>query len=109
MSASGPRGMVQRRRWPLDVEDIRDPYEALGQALQAVVEHAVTTALTSLPTQVSDAPAMLSVAEAAKQLGVGTTKVKQLIAAGRLSSVSIGRRRLVPMASIRIVAGESPT
>jgi excisionase family DNA binding protein len=43
---------------------------------------------------------MLSIPEAAEQLGIGTTKVKQLIAAGRLASVTIGRRRLVPIASV---------
>ena len=78
-----------------------DPYRSLGAALQAVIEHAVTSALASLPASGAAEPFMLSVAEAAEQLGVGTTKVKQLIATGRLASVTIGRRRLVPTASIR--------
>ena len=78
-----------------------DPYRSLGAALQAVIEHAVTSALASLPASGAAEPFMLSVAEAAERLGVGTTKVKQLIATGRLASVTIGRRRLVPTASIR--------
>ena len=78
-----------------------DPCRSLGAALQAVIEHAVTSALASLPASGTTEPFMLSVAEAAEQLGVGTTKVKQLIATGRLASVTIGRRRLVPTASIR--------
>jgi excisionase family DNA binding protein len=77
-----------------------DPYRSLGAALQAVIEHAVTSALASLPASGAVEPFMLSVAEAAEQLGVGTTKVKQLIATGQLASVTIGRRWLVPTASI---------
>jgi excisionase family DNA binding protein len=42
-----------------------------------------------------------SAPEAAERLGVGTTKVKQLIASGQLASVTIGRRRLVPAANVR--------
>lgn len=78
-----------------------DPYKSLGAALQAVIEHAVTSALSSLTLSTGVEPVMYSVPEAAEQLGVGTTKVKQLIAAGRLASVTIGRRRLVPAASVR--------
>lgn len=78
-----------------------DPFRSLGEALQAVIEQAVSSALASLPASGAAEPFMLSVAEAAEQLGVGTTKVKQLIASGRLASVTIGRRRLVPAASIR--------
>jgi excisionase family DNA binding protein len=79
-----------------------DPYRSLGAALQAVIEHAVSSALASLSPSASSAePLMLSVPEAAEQLGVGTTKLKRLIAAGQLASVTIGRRRLVPAASVR--------
>ena len=78
-----------------------DPYRSLGAALQAVIEQAVTSALATLPASAAAEPFMLSVAEAAEQLGVGTTKVKQLVATGRSASVTVGRRRLVPTASIR--------
>ena len=88
-----------------------DPYTSLGAALQAVIEHAVSRALASLPASAVAEPIMLSVPEAAEQLGIGTTKVKQMIAAGRLASVTIGRRRLVPAASVRAfgaIADEHP-
>jgi excisionase family DNA binding protein len=78
-----------------------DPYRSLGVALQAVIEQAVASALGSLPTQPQDGRVMLSVPEVAKQLGLGTTKVKQLIAGGQLASVTVGRRRLVPASSVR--------
>jgi excisionase family DNA binding protein len=84
-----------------------DPFHSLGAALQAVIEHAVANALASIPTQAQGGPVMLSVPEAAEQLGVGTTKLKQLIAGGELASVTIGRRRLVPASSVRAFAATS--
>lgn len=88
----------------------QDPCELLAIALQAVIEHAVNSVLASLPDVVTAEPVMLSIPEAANQLGVGTTKVKQLIASGELDSITIGRRRLIPAASVRAfapAAGES--
>lgn len=38
----------------------------------------------------------LSVKQAAKRLNLSRSKVYELLASGRLPSVSIGRRRLVP-------------
>lgn len=43
----------------------------------------------------------LSVFEAGSQLGVSRRLVYQLIASGRLRSVQIGRRRIIPMSAIR--------
>jgi excisionase family DNA binding protein len=88
-----------------------DPFHSLGVALQTVIEHAVANALASLPAPTTAGPVMLSVPEAAEQLGVGTTKVKQLIAGGQLASVTIGRRRLVPASSVHAfgaIANEGP-
>lgn len=82
----------------------QDPFALLAIALHAVIEHAVNSALASLPDRVTAEPVMLSIPEAANQLGVGTTKVKQLIASGQLDSITIGRRRLVPAASVRAFA-----
>jgi len=78
-----------------------DPFQALGEAPQAVIEDAVAKALASVKTASSEDAVMLSVPEAAERLGVGTTKVKQLIASGQLASVTIGRRRLVPAENVR--------
>ena len=78
-----------------------DPFQALGEALQAVIEDAVAKALASIKAPSCEEAVMLSVPEAAERLGVGTTKVKQLIASGQLASVTIGRRRLVPSAILR--------
>jgi excisionase family DNA binding protein len=78
-----------------------DPFQALGEALRAVIEEAVSRALASVRMTTTDDTVMLSIPEAAERLGVGTTKVKQLIASGQLASVTIGRRRLVPAAIVR--------
>ena len=78
-----------------------DPFQALGEALQAVIEDAVSKALASMQAPSSEDAVMLSVPEAAVRLGIGTTKVKQLIASGQLASVTIGRRRLIPATNLR--------
>ncbi len=45
-------------------------------------------------------------AEAAAQLGIGRSKLYSEIAAGRLRTVAIGRRRLVPRSELeRYLAG----
>jgi excisionase family DNA binding protein len=41
----------------------------------------------------------LSIAETCERLGVGRTTVYELLKAGELDSVKIGRRRLVPASS----------
>jgi excisionase family DNA binding protein len=47
-----------------------------------------------------DPTLLLSVAQAAKRLNLGPSKVYELIASGRLRSVRIGRRRLVPAGAV---------
>ena len=50
---------------------------------------------------------LCSIPEAAKALGVGRSKVYELIGEGRLETRNIGRRRLVRTASIHaLVVGE---
>ena len=43
--------------------------------------------------------------DAAKALGLGRSKIYELLADGQLESISIGRRRLVKAESIRALAG----
>ena len=42
------------------------------------------------------APVLYALDDAAAHLGIGMTKLNELIAAGSLSTITIGRRRLVP-------------
>jgi excisionase family DNA binding protein len=47
---------------------------------------------------------LCSIPDAAKALGVGRSKLYELIGEGRLETVTIGRRRLVRTDSIRALA-----
>ena len=51
-------------------------------------------------------PICASVNDTARVLGIGRTKVYELINAGRLETVKIGRRTLVRTASIRAISQE---
>jgi excisionase family DNA binding protein len=48
---------------------------------------------------------LCGVSDAAKVLGLGRSKIYDLIAEGKLQTVTIGRRRLVRVASIKALAG----
>ena len=54
-------------------------------------------------------PVCVSVKETMRALGIGRTKVYELINARLLEVVKIGRRTLVRTASIRALAGEGGT
>lgn len=76
-----------------------DPCRALADALADVVRQAVAEALGGvMPTR--DESALVGIGEASRRLGLGGTTVKREIAAGRLRSVLVGRRRLIPVDAI---------
>jgi excisionase family DNA binding protein len=53
-------------------------------------------------------PLLVSVREAAKRLGLGRDTAYQLVREGRIRSVAVGRRQLVPVAELaRFVERES--
>jgi excisionase family DNA binding protein len=54
-------------------------------------------------------PICVFVTETTRALGIGRTKVYELINAGLLEVVKIGRRTLVRTTSIRALAGEGGT
>ena len=49
---------------------------------------------------------LCAIPEAARALGLGRSKVYELIGEGRLETVTIGRRRLIRIASVRALAGD---
>ena len=51
-------------------------------------------------------PLFVSIPEAARTLGIGLTKTKQLVATGRLRTVTIDRRRLVPVSALQQFADD---
>jgi excisionase family DNA binding protein len=49
-------------------------------------------------------PILVSVPDAARLLGLGRSSIYAMLAAGRLDSVALGRRRLIRYDSVRAVA-----
>jgi len=74
---------------------------ALAELVDAIREEAAPAVL--------DAPdRLLSVGEAAAALRVGRTSIYSEISAGRLRSIRVGRRRLIPSAAIaELIAQQS--
>lgn len=63
-------------------------------------------AVVQRPPEARATGALVAVEEAAKRLGIGKTKTKELIACGHLGSVTVGRRRLVPAEAIEAYVAE---
>jgi len=78
--------------------------EAEGQ-VRAAVEALAEALLAALRAEAAQATAgpdrLLSIEEAAQALGIGRSRLYDELAAGRLRSVKLGRRRLVPSSAIR--------
>lgn len=51
---------------------------------------------------------LVSIPDAAKALGIGRSKTYELMDAGRLETVTIGRRRLIRIASVKALANAEP-
>jgi excisionase family DNA binding protein len=77
-----------------------DPYHALGEALGAVIRKEIRAALAEVASTTGDSAALLSVPKGAALLGIGKTKLYQLIASGELPSVVVGKRRLLRPADL---------
>ena len=54
-----------------------------------------------MEVQVDDEPILLTIPEAARKLGIGRTLVYELISAGDLEVVHIGRAARVPLEAVR--------
>jgi excisionase family DNA binding protein len=72
---------------------------------EAAIRTAVDALVSAILAAVAPAPAdlpdrLLSVDEAAGALSIGRSLVYDLIGAGRLRSVKVGRRRLIPSGAI---------
>lgn len=53
-----------------------------------------------MATQTPSAPILVSVQEAARRLGISRAKTYELLAAGEIEALHIGRRRLVPLGAL---------
>jgi excisionase family DNA binding protein len=52
-------------------------------------------------------PVTVTVPDACKAIGIGRTKLYELIDGGKLETVRIGQRRLIKTSSIRRLVGEA--
>ena len=60
----------------------------------------VDRAIGGVPVAPTDGALLLSVAEAAKALGVSRGSLYELVNAGEVKSIQIGRRRLIPRTAL---------
>lgn len=82
---------------------------ACGARVELVLQHATSVAAPHplvAPIQASD-PELISVAEAAKRLGISPGTAYAEMQAGRLPNVRIGRRRLVPVQRLQLYIEEA--
>ena len=77
-----------------------DRYDALANALRAVVDDVVSRVAAAAQPAGHSNEVTVSIPEAARRLGIGTTKLKELIAAREIQSVKVGERRLVPVSAL---------
>lgn len=92
----------------IDIADVELDRSAvdLGRELAAMAR--VTLGRTAVATRVDDGDGavFVSIAEAAKRLGVGRTFVYQMVARDELPTRQFGRRPLVPVAALHRLAAE---
>jgi excisionase family DNA binding protein len=93
-----------------------DPYRLLADALGAIVRDAVQegvrigvqegvrVVLSEVHLERGDNATLVSVLEAASRLGLGRSKVNELIASGDLPSILVGTRRLLRPADLEAFA-----
>jgi excisionase family DNA binding protein len=82
---------------------------AEARILRAVAELSDALVAAVSEREVSDAPDKLySVTEAASRLSIGRTALYNALASGRVRSVIVGRRRLIPSSAIAELAAGPP-
>jgi excisionase family DNA binding protein len=83
--------------------------DRLALAVSALVEALREEARTEAAAAMQAPDRLLSVDEAAALLGIGRSRLYDEIAAARVRSVKVGRRRLVPSGAIAdYIAGARP-
>jgi excisionase family DNA binding protein len=81
----------------------------MSNRLEAAVAELVEALAEVARVEAASVPAapdrLLSVAEACQATSLGRTAIYELIAAGKLRSITIGRRRLIPASEVGRIAG----
>jgi excisionase family DNA binding protein len=77
--------------------ELEQPYGFLGRWETAAVDAEIVEAQTTVTTGAipSDGPMLLSVADAAKHLGISRASLYELVNQGAIDHVQLGRRRLI--------------
>jgi excisionase family DNA binding protein len=78
--------------------------DRLRAAVMELVEALRDEIAVEAPRSEREPDRLLSMQQAAKALGIGRTALYSEIGAGRIRSVKVGRRRLVPSSAITEVA-----
>lgn len=84
-------------------EELRQPYGYLArwETVNTDIEVlAVESSVGGVSVAPTEGTLLLSVADAAKALGVSRGSLYELVNAGELKSIQIGRRRLIPRAAL---------
>lgn len=81
--------------------------EETFRRLEALLED-VRKRLESIESRLQPEPACMSYPQAAVRLGVGLTKLKQMIARGEVRTTKVGRVPMVTMSEIRRVTTPEP-
>ena len=79
----------------------------LAEALAALVRQAVKEALAEVTASTRESANLVSTAQAADLLGIGKTKLNELIASGELPSAVVGRRRLLRPSDLESYAAQA--
>jgi excisionase family DNA binding protein len=79
----------------------------MSEAIETAVRNLVAAIVAEIEERHRAPDRMLSIPEAASRLGIARSTVYEAIAAGRLRSIKLGRRRLVPESALgELVRGE---
>jgi excisionase family DNA binding protein len=80
------------------------------EAIHAAIDDLVEAMLAALATRAAAPPPadrLLSINEAAQHLAIGRTALYRQLGRGRIRSIKVGRRRLIPASAIAdYIAGE---
>jgi excisionase family DNA binding protein len=92
----------------IDIADVELDGRAvdLGRELAALARGTLGRTTVSTGADDGNEAVFVSIAEAAKRLGVGRTFVYKMVARDELPTRQFGRRRLVPVAALHRLAAE---
>jgi excisionase family DNA binding protein len=100
------RSGTDRRQGPRLLQTMPIDHEAaIRAATDALAEAILAAVRAEAVTRVDEPEQLLSIDRAAALAGVGRTTIYAEIGAGRLRSIKVGRRRLVPVSAIAELAG----